>query len=187
MPHLRPFALALAVLSLGACASTPPPRPAPPPPPTAEPEPEREPPPRVYRLAPRFADNQGRLPWPATGTITGYFGDRRDPGTGTTTSSVGIDIVSAPGGDVIAVFGGTVERVGVMAAFGTFVMVSHGGWTSVYGNLSATSVEKGDRVEVGQRLGAAGTLQQRRGSGLFFALFQGEEAVDPIPWLEPVD
>ena len=162
----------------------------------AEPAPDR-PAPRVEtRPAPRpapvaasvdltgsFRQNRGRLPRPAAGTVVGAFGKRTDPVYGTAVTSIGIDIATAPAAPARSVFDGVVERVGTMATYGTFVMVSHGGYTTIYGNLSGVSVRQGQRVRAGQAVGRAGTAESRRGSQLFFALFDGGEAVNPSRWL----
>ena len=138
---------------------------------------------RSVTLTGSFQRNRGSLPWPADGTITGTFGDRRDPVTGTTVNYVGIDIATQPGAPARSVFEGTVERVGTMATFGTFVMVSHGDFTTVYGNLSQVVVSGGQRVRAGQVLGRAGTGEDRRGAALFFAVFEGGTPVNPVSWL----
>ena len=181
---LRRVLLVAPLVALTACGSAP--KPEPPPLPAVVPV--RAPPraPEVL-LAPTFAGNAGRLPWPAEGTVTGFFGSRRDPATGTVTEAVGIDIATAPEAPILAAFGGRVSRVGQMAAFGTYVMLKHGGWTTVYGNLSRVDVASGDDLAVGDTLGAAGTREDRRGAALFFAVFEHESPVDPLLWLRPRD
>jgi murein hydrolase activator len=134
-------------------------------------------------MAGSFRANRGRLPWPVDGTVTGRFGTRTDPAYGTRIESPGIDITTSPGAAVRAVFGGTVERVGAMSTYGTYVMVGHGGFTTVYGNLSDVAVRQGQTVQAGQGLARAGTSQERRGAGLFFAVFEGDDPVDPTDWL----
>jgi septal ring factor EnvC (AmiA/AmiB activator) len=138
---------------------------------------------REESLSGSFTGNRGRLPWPADGTVVGAFGPRRDPVYGTTITSIGIDIATASGAPARAVFEGTVERVGSMASFGTYVMVSHGTFTTVYGNLSAVTVAQGAHVRAGQAVGRAGTASDRRGTQLFFALFQDGRPVNPTGWL----
>ncbi len=174
---IRRLLLLVPVVALAACGSAPPRVPPPTPPPPLAPE--------LTILAPTFSENEGRLPWPATGVVTGFFGSRTDPATGTRTDAVGIDIATAPEAPVLAAFDGRVSRVGQMATFGTFVMVKHSGWTTVYGNLSRVDVASGDSVATGALLGASGSREQRRGPALFFALFQDSTAVDPLPWLRP--
>ncbi len=165
-------------------APTPAPRPAPTPAPRAAPTPRAAPAEdRAVDLTGSFRQNRGRLPRPADGTVTGRFGSRRDPVTNTTTSSPGIDISTAPGAPARAVFEGVVQRVGTIPTYGTYVMVSHGEYVTLYGNLSQVGVRQGQRVRAGETIGRAGTASQRRGSQLFFALYQGGTAVDPTGWI----
>ena len=72
-----------------------------------------------------------------------------------------------------------------MATFGTYVMLKHSGYTTIYGNLSRVDVARADTLGPGAILGAAGTRDERRGSRLFFAVFEGETPVDPLLWLRP--
>ena len=176
---IRRLLLILPLAALAACGSSPPPA-APPAPAIIEPTAVED-----LNLSPVFSENIGRLPWPTAGVVTGFFGLRRDPETGTMTDAVGIDIATSPGASVHSAFGGTVERVGQMPTFGTFVMVSHEGWTTVYGNLSRVHVASGSVVETGSVLGASGTLAERRGASLFFAVFEGGTPANPMPWLRP--
>jgi septal ring factor EnvC (AmiA/AmiB activator) len=155
-------------------------RPAPPRREPATPPPAAD---RAESLSGSFRQNQGRLPWPTDGTVTGAFGTRTDPVYGTTVSSIGIDISTVSAAPARAVFEGTVERIGTMASYGTFVMISHGDFTTVYGNLSQVTVARGARVSAGQVIGRAGTAEERRGSTLFFAVFQGGSPTNPMGWL----
>ena len=84
---------------------------------------------------------------------------------------------------VTAVFGGTVARVDVMPEYGTFVLVQHGGFQSLYANLSAVAVERGQTVRAGGPIGRAGTDRQPRGRAVFFALFRQGTPVNPLQWL----
>ncbi len=159
-------------------AEAPPPRTpniSAPPPPAAD---------RVVSLSGSFRQNRGRLPWPADGTVTGAFGTRTDPVYGTRINSPGIDISTRAASGVRAVFEGVVERVGAMSTYGTYVMISHGSYTTIYGNLSSVGVAQGARVRAGQVIGRAGTNTQRRGAAVFFAVFEGETAVNPTSWLD---
>ncbi len=138
---------------------------------------------QIVSLTGSFRQNRGRLPRPADGPVTGAFGTRTDPVYGTRITSPGIDISTPPAAGVRAVFQGVVERVGAMSTFGTYVMVSHGSYTTIYGNLSSVSISQGQSIQAGQLVGRAGTGEQRRGAALFFAIFEGETAVDPTGWL----
>ena len=153
--------------------------------PAAPPEAAAAPPPsRTVDLTGSFRTNRGRLPWPASGTITGRFGTRTDPVSGTRISSPGIDISTAPGAPAVSVFEGVVQRVGRIPTYGQYVMVTHGEFVTLYGNLSQVSVSQGQAIRAGQAIGRSGTASERRGAALFFALYQGGSPSDPTGWLE---
>ena len=169
----------------------PEPSPTAPAPRRAEPAPttrtaDPAPPPAVDRpvdLTGSFSQNRGRLPWPVDGTVTGSFGTRTDPVYNTTISSPGVDIATRPGAPARAVFEGTVQRVGTIPTYGTYVLITHGEFVTMYGNLSQVVVGQGQSVRAGQVVGRAGTANERRGAQLFFALYQGGSPVNPTGWL----
>ncbi|MEM1044461.1 MAG: peptidoglycan DD-metalloendopeptidase family protein, partial [Bacteroidota bacterium] len=160
-------------------AVAPPPRETPPPRTEAAPPP----PDRTVDLTGSFRQNRGRLPWPADGTVVGRFGTRTDPVTNTRTDAPGIDIATASGAPVRAVFEGTVQRIGQFPTYGTYVMVSHGEDITLYGNLSQVAVSRGQSLRAGQAIGRAGTAESRRGTQLYFVIWRGGQAVDPTGWL----
>ena len=131
-----------------------------------------------------FRQNRGKLPWPADGVTTGTFGTRTHPVYGTKTRSIGIEISTTPTAPVRAVFDGRVERVFAMPGYGTCVMVSHGDYATIYGNLSSVNVQQGQSVRAGEGIARAGTADDPLGAGMFFGLFAESEAVDPAGWLQ---
>ena len=136
-------------------------------------------------LSGSFSQHRGRLPWPTKGVVQEPFGDLVNPIHNTVTSNPGVFIATSPSAEVRAVFDGEVTDVDVMPGYGTFVTISHGTHQSVYSNFSLLYVSRGDRVGTGQALGRSGTDSEPKGAGLFFALFKGGKAVDPLPWLLP--
>ncbi len=136
-------------------------------------------------LSGSFAQNKGRLPWPATGALLEPYGDRINPLLGTTTDNPGILIATAAAAPVYAVFDGEVILVEKMPDFGTIVAIAHGEYKSVYSNFSSLAVHVGQRVKAGDAIGRAGTDGEPRGAGIFFALFRKGGPVDPLPWLLP--
>ena len=141
--------------------------------------------PATARLSGSFRQHRGTLPWPADGAIQEPFGDLVNPVHGTVTSNPGILLATPPSAEVRAVFEGEVTDVDVMPGYGTFLTISHGAYQSVYANFSLLYVARGDRVRSGQTIGRAGTASEPKGAGVFFALFEGGEAIDPAPWLRP--
>ena len=130
-----------------------------------------------------FLQNRGRLPWPSEGTVTGNFGVRTHPVYGTKTTSPGIEMRTASAAPVKSVFKGTVNRVFVMAGYGTCIMIAHGDYSTVYCNLSEVLVRQGTDVGVNQFIGRAGTAEQPLGPGLFFSVWDKGAQQDPKLWL----
>jgi septal ring factor EnvC (AmiA/AmiB activator) len=136
-------------------------------------------------LSASFEQNKGQLPWPATGAITEGFGNRVDPVHGTTTYHPGILIATNPEEQVRAVFRGTVSGVDFVPGYGTYLVVRHGEYLSVYSNFSSLYVSQGETVEAGEVIGLSGTEEEPRGAGVFFAVFDRSQStsVDPTAWL----
>ena len=84
-----------------------------------------------------------------------YF--RPHSGADVTLDNNGIDLSTDAGAAVLAVFGGTVSSIFDIPGGGSTVIVSHGGYRTVYSNLATTSVAKGAKIEAGATLGKART------------------------------
>jgi len=136
-------------------------------------------------LSASFEDNKGDLPWPASGAISEQFGNQVDPVHGTETYHPGILIATNPEEQVRAVFQGTVSGVDFVPGYGTYLVVRHGEYLSVYSNFSSLYVSEGEAVGAGEVLGLAGTEEEPRGAGIFFAVFDRSQSasVDPLQWL----
>jgi len=136
-------------------------------------------------LSASFEASQGDLRWPADGAVTEGYGNRVDPVHGTQTFHPGIEIATKPEAQVRAVFDGTVSGVDFVPGFGTYLVVRHGEYLSVYSNFSTLYVSQGESVRAGQVLGRAGTENEPRGAALFFAVFDraSNEPVNPRSWL----
>jgi septal ring factor EnvC (AmiA/AmiB activator) len=137
-------------------------------------------------LSASFQDNRGRLPWPADGVITESFGNQVSD-YGTSTYHPGILIATNPGVPVRAVFEGRVTGIDFVPGYGTYLVLRHGDYLTVYSNFSSVTVSTGQTVEAGQVLGDAGTPNEPRDAGVFFAVFDANEntSVDPLDWLAP--
>lgn len=140
---------------------------------------------RAANLSASFEANKGRLPWPAEGAVTEKFGNRVDPVHGTETYHPGILIATNPEEQVRAVFEGTVSGVDFVPGYGTYLVIRHGEYLSVYSNFSTLYVSQGERVSAGEILGLAGTEEEPRGAGVFFAVFDRSQnsSVNPTSWL----
>lgn len=130
-----------------------------------------------------FYAQRGHLQWPAQGEITESFGKKINPVYSTESYNPGILISTASSTEVKSVYDGEVTAVYTMPEFGRVVTISHGEYTSLYGNLSSLHVEKGMKVAVGQVIGVSGTADEPKGEALFFAIFHEGAEADPEPWL----
>jgi septal ring factor EnvC (AmiA/AmiB activator) len=136
-------------------------------------------------LAASFQQNRGALPWPAEGAVTVGFGDQVDPVHGTTTYHPGILIATRPEAPVQAIFDGVVSGIDFVPGYGTYVVVRHGEYLSVYSNFSSLSISENQRISAGQVLGQSGTENEPRGASVFFGVVNRStsEFVDPSQWL----
>lgn len=132
------------------------------------------------RLSGNFESNRGRLPMPITGNyrIVSGFGQNSINGLkGVRLDNKGMNIEGQSGAQARSIFDGEVCAVfdirGVMG-----VMVRHGSYISVYSNLSAVSVRRGQKVSTRQTLGTIGSERI-----LHFQLRKGSAAQNPASWL----
>lgn len=102
-----------------------------------------------------FETNRGRLPWPVdNGSVTERFGRNYHPTlSGVEWNNNGIDITCNRGSKVRAVFEGEVTTVFSVPGAGKVVIIKHGAYRTVYGNLSETFVGVGSKVSTKQAIG----------------------------------
>ncbi len=134
-----------------------------------------------------FASLRGSLSRPVEGSwrITNPFGRHAMPELPEVEyDNPGIDAEVATGATVKSVCGGRVSGVYKVAGYGTVVIVNHGDYYTVYGNLASTNVSVGTQVGSGQKLGTAGANpdDSRHGS-VHFEVWKGREKQNPSTWL----
>ena len=65
--------------------------------------------------------------------------------------------------------------------YGNLVVIRHGfDWLSVYANLDKIYFRVGQYIAKGEKVGTVGILDNGNDSGVFFALRNNREAVDPM-------
>ena len=136
-------------------------------------------------LSSAFFANKGTLQWPAEGAIIEAFGTIINPVYSTQSYNPGILISTTPSAAVSAIFQGEVNAVYTMPEFGRVITISHGEYTSLYGNLSIMYAADGATVEPGQLIGRSGTEAEPKGNAVFFAIFHNGSEVNPTTWLRP--
>lgn len=107
-------------------------------------------------LANSFEGNKGKMYWPVSqGYIADHFGTHPHPlAHNVMIDNDGIDIRTSHSASVRTVFEGEVGSIFTVEGAKT-VMVRHGNYFTVYGNLSAVSVKSGQHVNTLQSLGVA--------------------------------
>ncbi|MFK7844392.1 MAG: murein hydrolase activator EnvC [Rhodothermales bacterium] len=131
-----------------------------------------------------FDDQKGKLAWPSEGTIIESFGTVVNPVYGTKTKNLGILISTREGAEVKTVYDGMVVDILAMPEFGNVITISHGDYTTVYGNLSFMNVTEGMSVNAGKHIGNSGTENEPKGESVFFAVFQDGVEINPEVWLK---
>jgi len=132
------------------------------------------------RLSSNFESNRGRFPMPISGSyqVVNSFGQYDVEGLkNVRLDNKGVNLKGQPGAQARCIFNGEVSMVfsyaGIMG-----VIVRHGSYFSVYGNLSSVSVSRGQTVNTGQALGTVG------GEGILqFQLRKGKAPLNPMQWL----
>lgn len=134
-----------------------------------------------------FEAMRGSLPRPVSGAfkVTNPFGRHELAGLpGVQYDNPGIDAQVASGASANAVFGGKVSGVYAIPGFGTVVIVSHGNYYTVYGNLASVSVKAGDQVKQGQKVGTVAKDPDNASQGLIhFEVWKNREKQNPMSWI----
>jgi murein DD-endopeptidase MepM/ murein hydrolase activator NlpD len=120
--------------------------------------------------------------------VTGFFGVHRDI---MATPHRGIDLAAAKGTPVHAVADGIVIAAGTIAEhdgrYGNTVIIEHGAQRSLYAHLDSVAVKVGDRVTIGQRIGAVGETGFATGPHLHLEVRQDGRIIDPATMLANLD
>lgn len=113
----------------------------------------------------------------AHGVVTSYYGGRIHPIFGTASHHDGMDLANSTGTTIMASQKGEVVYADWLWGFGYAVMVYHGSagydYTTLYGHMSSISVDVGDGVARGQKLGEVGSTGNSTGPHLHFQVMTG--------------
>ncbi|MCM3763002.1 peptidoglycan DD-metalloendopeptidase family protein [Alkalihalobacillus oceani] len=120
------------------------------------------------------------LIWPTVGEVTDSFGTRDG-------KHYGIDIAAPEGTPVVSVAGGTVSRSYHSHTYGQVVFIKHdNGLETVYAHLHERSVNEGEQVKEGERIGSVGNTGRSSGNHLHFEVHHGSwnpeksDSIDPL-------
>ena len=121
---------------------------------------------------------------PLQGKVTSGFGWREHPDTGREAFHYGIDIAADEGTEIHCFADGTVGIVADSVELGRYVTVHHeNGVLTLYAHCSSISVSSGDRVCLGDKLGAVGSTGNATGAHLHFEIHKDDDSLDPAYYL----
>ncbi len=140
--------------------------------------------PEAAALSASFASNQGKLPWPVTkGEITETFGEHEHAILeNVMTKNNGVDIKTAPGADVRAVFKGTVVSIISNPGYHKGVLIKHGEYYTVYSNLASVKVKASQEVDTKQPIGTVYTNESGE-STVHLEIWKGTTLMNPESWI----
>lgn len=134
-----------------------------------------------------FAGMRGKLPVPTTGsfTVTSRFGRQNLPDLPDVEyDNPGIDAETEAGASARAVYQGKVSGVYLLPGYNTVVIVNHGNYYTVYGNIINPTVKNGDTVDSGTMLGSlAMSEDDSRRSSIHFEVWKNREKLNPQEWI----
>jgi len=136
-------------------------------------------------LSTSFSANKGNLPWPVErGVVSSSFGKHASAiSDKVTLTNNGIDIVTTENAQARCVFDGVVVSVVKPSASNIGIIIRHGDYFTVYSQLDAVYVNRGDKVKTKQDIGKVHTDRSEGKTELHFELRKGTETLNPSQWL----
>lgn len=133
-------------------------------------------------LSSNFASNKGKLSWPVYYKKVAREYGRYTHESGGENMNNGIDLITANGAEVFAIFNGKVTRVFTCPNGTKGIIIRHGEYMSVYANMGSVSVSEGKQVSTKQKLGTVSTAADGT-SEFSFQLWKGTQSQNPRNWL----
>lgn len=122
--------------------------------------------------------------WPAHGWLTGSYGRRSDPFSGTADFHDGIDISASKGQPVYATADGVVVSAAYAGEYGNLLVLDHGfGLSTRYAHLSSFNVRAGATVRRGDVIGLVGSTGRSTGWHLHYEILANGRMINPLQLL----
>ncbi len=135
-----------------------------------------------------FKDAKGKLPKPVAGRfkVVNQFGRHAHPDIPDVEyDNPGIDAEVAPGAYAQAVFEGKVSGIYKLKGFRTVIIISHGEYYTVYGNIDTPTVKTGEQVVQGQQLGLLFSDKSDKNRTLIhFEVWCSRDKLNPTEWIK---
>jgi len=122
--------------------------------------------------------------WPTRGILTGVFGARINPFTGSAELHKAIDIATQLGNKIIAPADGIVLVAEKRDYYGNLIIIDHGfGYVTRYGHLSGFNVREGQRVKRFDVIGYVGTTGRSSGPHLHYEVRYYDKLLNPLDFI----
>ncbi len=132
-------------------------------------------------------DIKGGFVLPVQGTLTSSYGYRADPFTSEIAAHNGLDIAAEFDSPIVAALSGKVVKAeNGHESYGNYLVLDHGGISTLYGHCNKLLCEVGDAVEVGETIATCGSTGRSTGPHLHFEIRIGQTRIDPTPFLRSV-
>ena len=139
--------------------------------------------PEELALSKSFAENKGKLPWPADkANVIRRYGEQTHP-SGAKIMNNGLDLETNPNVDIRSVFNGVVTKIFTAPNGFKVIIIQHGEYRTVYTNLKNVSVSEGTKVTTKQKIGVVATNSSDNKTETNFQLWKGTATQDPQQWL----
>ncbi|MCK5514186.1 MAG: peptidoglycan DD-metalloendopeptidase family protein, partial [Deltaproteobacteria bacterium] len=131
-----------------------------------------------------FATLKGKLLFPVSGKIISRYGNQVDSQLNTVTFQKGIEISTARGKEIKAIYEGKVLYADWFKGYGNIIIIDHGdSYYSLSAHLSKILKGVGDRVEAGEVIALSGDTGSLKGPSLYFELRHHGKPLNPLHWL----
>lgn len=133
-----------------------------------------------------FEAARGSLPRPVNGPfrVTSQFGRHPLPDLPDIMyDNPGIDAEVSAGASAQAIFNGRVTGVYKIPGYNTVVIVNHGNYYTVYGNLLASNVKVDDNVKTGQAIGRVADDDDGGYPSIHFEVWKNRDKLNPLDWI----
>ncbi|MDR1429295.1 MAG: M23 family metallopeptidase, partial [Spirochaetaceae bacterium] len=122
--------------------------------------------------------------YPIRGRLSSPYGWRQDPISGVRRFHSAIDLAASTGTTIKAAMDGRIQSVGFNSTYGKYIIMTHGNnYQTMYAHLSLVSVEQGDAVIQGNKIGEVGSTGYSTGPHLHFAIYKNGRALNPLDFL----
>ena len=122
-------------------------------------------------------DRKGKFIWPVNGQVISRFGAKSGG-----LYNDGVNISAPEGSPIHASMDGAVVYTGNdLASYGNLLIIRHKhGWLTAYAHAKEITVQKGDKVKLGQVVASVGQTGNVQTPQIHFAIRDGKKALDPV-------